>query len=666
MRGSQGSEGLTKRADLQKLIQVRNTLKEGADACRRVLQELGKLELEDRLRTFDKVFQEVLKRMGKALYEASLLVSEEGAGGLYFWPGYDSILKPLEDSRITLDCPVHEEVQGKTTTRHIACGIEYPNATGDEPKASYTSYWFDLILLPHSEDEFDKDKFAPGSMHFWASQPDLSMVSGKDKIPLNIIEIAISESQAMQAGSGDDREQLSDPDYGAISIILDKGHSEKWGEDVARVLNNPQNTDSPFLWPYPYPPSTPFTDSEQITAQAKVIHMTRLCLYNLWLAANFDPEGREDCWRWMHDFRFEEEGKEEFRGSFLEFLRGKNLSQLADRIEKAYDMQGGRPRSIQGLSARQYRYWYVLILERTPAISTLQERESLGSVMFLSSHKIDKGCLMLMKFRMEWIYLLMRYFEGATLLEQKGRSNIGHRLPGTLGSMVYSLEQQRHYLKEEYGATFNIPPQYHILYMASSLEQGFLPRWEYYEDQCRVDDGSRYVLKGSVLREIWEGIAKPVGQFRVRTSREGLYRENWSKVTKDPILHIPEAQIELASEYDCAALLSFCCPLLLEAYQHAWMWSVLEYVEKGYSEHAKVEVTLQRDSITITNPVPRKTNTDRIKLQGGSQLQEITKIEQLVRTLWEVEYPKNEETLRHGDPWIVKIKRAGSKVDSHD
>lgn len=246
--------------------------------------------------------------------------------------------------------------------------------------------------------------------------------------------------------------------------------------------------------------------------------------------------------------------------------------------------------------------------------------------------------------------LFQKYFSEIALT--KIRSNITHRLPATLDSMILELEIQREKLPYKYRELFRVPLQFYVLKMVSSIQRGLVPRWQRYEKLC-LQNG-KYLLNYEIIKQLWKEISVPVGLSRVRLSPQKIFRQYWSDVQEPKLLCNKENEIPFKNSNEVSALLSLCVPLLIEAFQHAFMSSILEYGTTRANKQAKVEVELEKNEVVIKNPAHNKRNLlDSFSKKEG-QKREIKKIERLINFAWTVEFPEPES---YSDLWIVRIKR---------
>jgi len=117
-REVQGQEQLqlTKLVDTEQLINTRKALTKGSEHCHTILKNLAKLPLDSRLAKYEYYFSKILDHMGSTLLDAVLphiKLNDSQEFNFYYWPGYDSILRPTEQKRFTLE------------NKGIPCGVGY-------------------------------------------------------------------------------------------------------------------------------------------------------------------------------------------------------------------------------------------------------------------------------------------------------------------------------------------------------------------------------------------------------------------------------------------------------------------------------------------------------------------------------------------------------------
>src|SRR5262249_35845516 len=105
-------------------------LREAFRSCRGILDELAQRPIRERHEKLEERIQDILRKMGEALYEVSIDYRETEKIGqrhisnceFYFWPGYDSILVEKPVRRITLQ----EKYVVDGEFHPISAGIGFP------------------------------------------------------------------------------------------------------------------------------------------------------------------------------------------------------------------------------------------------------------------------------------------------------------------------------------------------------------------------------------------------------------------------------------------------------------------------------------------------------------------------------------------------------------
>ncbi len=398
-RQIQGQEQViaTRLVDTEQLINTRKALTKGSEHCHRILKNLAKLPLEFRFDKYESYFSKILDNMGKTLLDAVLphiKFDDSQDFNFYYWPGYDSILRSVEQKRFTLE------------DKGISCGVGYQVKSSKlkpiKYKISDTNYWYHCLLSAYPEDKLKTGRpFTPGGTHAWISG-DIKLEDGE---LFDVLNIRIPDSS-----------NESYPDHmmdsglarflGMVSLDLDTEDCESWGRQVAETLNS-ENVKSKLIWPVPLHPCKPLLKkSKHVQKNTYEIQDIREKLYSLWLMANFDPtwvnEWKDDSNHWVH--------------KFLAVLDKKGLSELSNRIRQTASSE-----KLAG--SHTFRNWYTVRLDKTIALEqNAGYLEDLGSAMFLTSHPIPPIYFRMIKTWIEQIYLQMRYFEGATIQEKLGLS----------------------------------------------------------------------------------------------------------------------------------------------------------------------------------------------------------------------------------------------------
>jgi len=232
--------------------------------------------------------------------------------------------------------------------------------------------------------------------------------------------------------------------------------------------------------------------------------------------------------------------------------------------------------------------------------------------------------------------------DAARSVERETALRIGHRLPGTLQAIVRSLQRQK-----RDGVDIKLPAEAYLLSNTASIQKGDRPNWSVYEDD---EDFS------SIVQKLWAEVASTVGFARVRGETNRVIKQNYRKANA-PELEI-RGHIEFSNGSERDDLISLICPLLIEAYQHAYFFGVYRYVNEGQSHPPTVSITLKKDRVSIVNPCwnPGGQADPKKLLQNSTQKNEISDIERIIEGSWSVEFPSDE--MSTNDDWTVTITRS--------
>jgi hypothetical protein len=200
--------------------------------------------------------------------------------------------------------------------------------------------------------------------------------------------------------------------------------------------------------------------------------------------------------------------------------------------------------------------------------------------------------------------------------------------------------------------------------MIASLQREQIPRWKSYEDPC--EQGNQFVLQPEVLERFWSEVILPVGTARVRLDPDPIFINNSYQVDP-PDFKIQGKQMTFKSRNECSTLLSLCCPLLIEACQHGWMWSICEFIKTGRSTQAVINLSLEEQKIVISNPSPSRSEQSSLSspkrtLSRGIQKSEVSEILRLSERIFDVEFPNDPSKIEYGKMWQVTIKKIANEV----
>ena len=275
------------------------------------LHTLAPKEVE---RVYHETFPRILRILGKGIYAVTASLLDDTSGyDFYFWPGYQSILNKGVARRVTLE--------SKYDGQKLACGLANPKTIHSEPNVTGISYWFHQILNTHPED--NTSRFTPGSTHLWAArQPSFG------SHPLNILSIELNDGLK-------DTWMVADAKNRILRIGLQNADPSKWGEQVAKAINESSHLKTSYIWPVPLPPALPITreiyrQGKGLSEEQRSSHHLRCTLYSIWLASVFLPGGfRQDAaWFKACLTAIPEKGFSALRGRILEGT-GSDLSRCA-------------------------------------------------------------------------------------------------------------------------------------------------------------------------------------------------------------------------------------------------------------------------------------------------------------------------------------------------
>jgi len=237
---------------------------------------------------------------------------------------------------------------------------------------------------------------------------------------------------------------------------------------------------------------------------------------------------------------------------------------------------------------------------------------------------------------------------------QRSKRIRAHRLPYVLHGIVDNLQAQRESVKE-----INIPPEAFVLKNLAFLWQKKPPVWPQYEEIYYETNSFPKVIDA-----LWYEIAVNVGEARLSVEEHPTIFEYFPRARKPDLKIYEKGHIIFNERKECAALISLCCPLIIEAYHHAYISSILEFSRGNHDVQVLVRVTYYNDGLCIENPyhepLDKSLKSPRTLLDGGSQIDEVRDIERITGRIWEVNYPNLESLSVHSLPqsWTVSIKRS--------
>jgi len=235
----------------------------------------------------------------------------------------------------------------------------------------------------------------------------------------------------------------------------------------------------------------------------------------------------------------------------------------------------------------------------------------------------------------------------------KASVQIGHRLPGTLNAITESLLRQ-----QEKGIEVSIPPEAFYLKSTAAVQRSERPSWPTVEEKLSEAEWT----DEEILHYVWNNIANRIAYSRVRSYTDPRVSASYLDVPQ-PILEV-EGNTDVLSEAEKdtrEAALSILVELMIEAYQHEWVYSILEEKEKPSGVFIKIE----DEEIKIANRVHKTVGekSSYSPLQGSKQAEMIEEICKVTDNKWSVIYPEKPSNLEHGEEWSVRVIRNETNQD---
>lgn len=353
-------------------------------ACIKKLTDLAAEPLADRRVRQENCFLEILKDIGQHIHTFLSPTQRVGQGcDLYFWPGYESILRLRGERRIG---PVV-----RFDADNVSAGFRYCTR-GDcsncpEGEVIFTVAAFHHLLGRYRE-TVNGVMFSPGSTHLWAARgPRLKLEGRNIARPIEFLNVSTAPPN---------RDSVSS--HGIVTVPLHRLNPLKWGPELGRRLNQVRSIESSVRWPVPL-------DQEPDDAGSRTRHEIRLALYSLWLAATFRPA----------DF-FQDGWVDSIKKRLMRIDKA-GLGALIGRIGQLQNREWIKG---QGVSPQSFNRWYTLILQPTVDVPFLVNANLLGSAMLFCNQRLHPQLLREIRRTIEIVYLNMRYLEIALLNEQQG------------------------------------------------------------------------------------------------------------------------------------------------------------------------------------------------------------------------------------------------------
>jgi len=356
------------------------------------LTVLANTPLAQRKASQRKCFLQILENVGACIHALLLLEPDGNNQDLYFWPGYESILRPLRERRIGPIVRFGDD--------DVAAGFRYSiedgHSTTHEGELLFTVAAFHHLLGSYRE-MVNGVQFSPGSTHLWAAEgPKLKLPRHDRARPIEFLEICVPPVSTHADGQTTKRKKPT-TGLGVKCVALGRTPPQEWGPTVGAQLNDPLRVESARAWPVP-------ADKDP-GAPLPTHHRVRLLLYSLWLAATFRPPAvLNEAWVSSIQMEMTEIDAVGFEALLL------RIGQLRDRqwLDRHH------------VSQHSFGHWYTFVLQPTVDLPFLLESKLLGSAMLFCPGPIRAELLREIRRAVEVIYLNMRYLEIAILNEQQG------------------------------------------------------------------------------------------------------------------------------------------------------------------------------------------------------------------------------------------------------
>ena len=242
------------------------------------------------------------------------------------------------------------------------------------------------------------------------------------------------------------------------------------------------------------------------------------------------------------------------------------------------------------------------------------------------------------------------------LASRKKQIQFSHRISPTLGGILSKLEDQA-----ENNSNITIPPEAYILRYKLSISQGNRPTWPMFDSIIE----SRENVAFQISKRIWGSIAPSVSEIRVREIEDEEVIDRWISAKKPNLKRSgTNRKLEIDSRSDFEDLTCLLVPLLIEAYQHTFLYNILHLYDKDMTSCTKVKIG--NNWIEIRNPFHRLVgnnfdeehnrdySADEL-LRGSNQESEIERLCEVIDHTWQVEWPKRHDSHEVGDEWVVLL-----------
>lgn len=373
-------------------------LEGGTSRCLKVLEGIrdqGPMAMQDSL---PKAINEILELMADTLARLAYehLDREEGLSRapwrFCFWPGYDTVLLQESVNRFSLR-ESHDELEFKSGRVYCDCcvgrGVE--RRCEECQGVSLTGVAFSYALSDHPEDKLNGKHFTPGSTHRWLSNMTAQLAI--DETPLFYLTVGLHPPLG---GGSSEKAHLKVP------LKSERG---AFGQELSTVLSDPQIIRCE-KWPVPL-----LGGSEPDIGESRLAHEIRKRLYDIWLSATFaeDTNALENSIAGLRAFVEERIASLELDSSSLDGLLKRVESIAPSRWPKK---PFWRP--------DPFRVWANIAFHPIPTPANISAPGTIGSAMFLSTHKLSDEFMRAARSWIQFIFLTIRNFETACLSGESG------------------------------------------------------------------------------------------------------------------------------------------------------------------------------------------------------------------------------------------------------
>lgn len=431
----------------QDIFQIVDQLEKTKEEIHQLLNDSkSKGHLENEQTAF-LAMEEVLKLIGRGLYQAAVRYSQEEQLKFYFWPGYTTLngTRILIKGELTQDEGQNEEM---FTGIGFHRGVEFFNCP--------STLYYDAIVA----DMKDSGYFGPTTHHWKRQQGNSISIQLKDETPLKVLLIESSFLNKSKSGKG------------LYHIKFNKEEIEK----VVQYISKKLAFKSPLLridgneseykpWPLNKPNDLTISDK-----RFKQLAIVQKLVYPVWFAATFSE---------LLQSKPNKQKVNDWLSSIIDSVNENGYYDLAARIKKFRDCEEKYlEQDEQKYKPAFFSHWYSLFFD------TKTHKQELGSAMILTDRQLSREFLFYASSWLQQIYGLLRMEESAVIIRTKAWKE-------NFTKLSHSQNQYFEAMKE-YVNTSNIgEEQKTVILHYHELLQGFL------EVAKNFDDLNTYVARKS-------------------------------------------------------------------------------------------------------------------------------------------------------------------------